>query len=508
MGDELRLRDMLAGAFEETASVGLWRICFAVGAGLGIGVLLAQYNTEGDSEWPEWIALPGDLFIDALKCLIVPMVFSSIVVCIGELVEAGKAARIGSRVMIYFAMSSLVSSTIGMLFGVLFSGMFVSQIDVNARSIPVPQFSIKCANGKYLVPSGANGGMALACTALSATTSDQFLIINSTDNFFTPSEVGLDNLDVTEQIFSIFHDLVPDNLIASFAGTSTLSVITFAIFFGAAIVKSYDKQSGAENYALLMVMQISVVSRMMVNYVIKFIPIAIVSMIAGSITSYASSLDLLQSVGFLILALFVALVTLTIGIMGTALFMTTGRNVFSYLKHIVPAQLFIFGCSSSIATLPMTMRCVDETKEISYALSRFVLPLGATSNLNGSAAYMTLVCVFMAKVGGYEELLSPIRYVLLAFVGAIASFGVAPVPHSGLVMAITVWRTTFGVDVPSVFSVLVSFDWILNRMRAVVNITNDTILVRIIAAQCDETVLHELKAHTEQDLRASPRQSV
>uniref|UniRef100_K3X4X0 Amino acid transporter n=1 Tax=Globisporangium ultimum (strain ATCC 200006 / CBS 805.95 / DAOM BR144) TaxID=431595 RepID=K3X4X0_GLOUD len=174
LGDELRLKDMLAGAFEETSPVSLWRICVAVAIGISLGVLLAQYSTDGNDEWPDWIALPGDLFIDALKCLITPMVFSSIVVCIGELVEAGKAARIGSRVMLYFAMSSLVSSTIGVLFGVLFSNLFVSQLNVKVTSFPLPQFSIKCPNGNYLASSpDAYGTMALACTSKNATMDHQ-----------------------------------------------------------------------------------------------------------------------------------------------------------------------------------------------------------------------------------------------------------------------------------------------------------------------------------------------
>ncbi|ETM97651.1 hypothetical protein PPTG_24880 [Phytophthora nicotianae INRA-310] len=339
------------------------------------------------------------------------------------------------------------------------------------------------------------------------------LALNDTSSNFATATATYTDINVSQQLFAILNEIIPSNMVKAFSSSSTMGVITLAIFFGIAVVMSHERTrrqlalgggpAGTTktdidiNHLLLLINHGGLVCQLMINSVVSLIPFAIVSMIAGSMAQYTSSMDLVESVGFLIVALALALITLTYGIMGMALFVTTRVNVFTYLRHIIPAQVFIFGCSSSIATLPMTMRCVDSTREVSYALSRFLLPLGATSNLNGSACYMTLACVFMAKVGGYGDLLTPLRYVLLVLVGAIASFGVAPVPHSGLVMAITVWHTAFNMDVPPVFSLLVGADWLLNRMRAIVNITNDTILVRIIADQCDETTITELELEAQ-----------
>ncbi|RLN59108.1 hypothetical protein BBJ29_003971 [Phytophthora kernoviae] len=476
--------DMFVSLYNQRSSSRIAFILTAAAIGVGLGVLFSHFELNGN--WASWISLPGDLFISALKCLIGPMVFCSIVGCIGQLVEAGKAASIGGRIMSYFVLCSLVSS----------------DTDKAAADLLV-----RCSNGQLLsmVSSGR-----LSCVE-DTNTAESFgrLTLNDTQSYFASSGSKLSDLDVSEQLFSILNEIVPENMIGAFSSSSTMSVITLAVFFGAAVVMSHDRTrqqlaagggpAGTTkgdievNHLLLLVNHSGLLCQLMINSVVKLIPFAIISMIAGSMAKYSSSTDLVESMGFLILALALALVTLTYGIMGLALFVTTRVNVFTYLRHIIPAQVFIFGCSSSIATLPMTMRCVDSTREVSYALSRFMLPLGATSNLNGSACYMTLVCVFMARVGGYGDLLTPLRYGLLVVVGAIASFGVAPVPHSGLVMAITVWHTVFNMNVPPVFSLLVGADWLLNRMRAIVNITNDTILLRIIAAQCDETTNTELE---------------
>ncbi|KAJ0405197.1 hypothetical protein ATCC90586_008825 [Pythium insidiosum] len=491
----LEVKDMIVSAYDYKANMAIWKIVLAAAIGIGLGTLLTTFEVDGDAA--SWISFPGDLFIAALKCLIVPMVFCSVVTCIGELVEAGKAASIGTRTILYFAMSSVTSSTVGVLSGIVFSPLFKTQVKARTGT-KTPTLALRCPGGGFLTADDSN---VLSCMpAANATASTNTLFrVNDTTSFFSSSTSTYAKLSVSDQIFGIANDLVPDNIINAFASASTLSVIVFAICFGIALAKSVDRKREGDNYPLLLISHTNTVCRMLINQVVQVIPFAIVSMIAGSMAQYSSSVGVLESVGWLVLALAAGLITLTLGILGTIFSIITRRNVFSYLKNIVPAQIFIFGCSSSIATLPITMRCVDSTRQVSPVLSRFVLPLGATSNLNGTAVYMPLACIFMAHVGGLEEKLTTVSYVLLAFVGAIASFGVAPVPHSGLVMVITVWRTVFNQDVPQVFSLLVGTDWMLNRMRAIVNITNDTLVCRIIAEQCDETAFAQLQQHEGMD---------
>ncbi|CAI5710953.1 unnamed protein product [Hyaloperonospora brassicae] len=474
--------DMITSLHENRTSVNIWQVGFGAALGLMLGVMLIHYNVGG--AWADWLAMPGHLFIAALKCLVTPMVFCNVIVCIGELVEAGKAASIGRRMIFSFAVASITSSCTGTLFAFAMSKLYHSSAVIPIKQA-FPLLSFQCADGKYL--SYASNG-TIACSSKNGTMPNSLFELKDVSGYLLMSDTEYANLNVSEQIFTILKDLVPNNIFDSFSGTSTLGVIVFAMVMGVALLKSVDKGTGVDNYPLLMVTHANTVILLLLNMVVKYTPIAVVSLIAGSIAGYSSSLVLIKGIAFLAGTLIVALLSLTIGIFGLALFVTTRRNIFTHLWHVLPAQLFIFGSSSSIAALPITLRCMDDTEEVPCQISRFILPLGATCNLNGTAVYMPLACVFLAKVGGYDALLTPLRFVLLAFVSAIASFGVAGVPHAGLVMVLTVWRTVFGVDVPVVFTILASTDWILDRLRSVVNMTNDTIIVRIIAAQQTEDI--------------------
>lgn len=489
-----RVKDMIATVNDVSnyARGNLWKFFLALGVGLGAGLLLNKYGVSEDLA--AWIALPGTLFVSALKALIVPVVFCSVVVSVGDLLAARKVSRVGTRTVVYFAMGSLMSSLLGVIFGIAFLSTFEKEMAV-ADTTKIAALTFKCFDGSYLAMA-ANGTMS--CTAQTAATdSTALLLLNDTTGFFTTSGTTYQKVSVSEQIIAILLNLVPENVLGSFANSLTVSVITFAICFSIASVRSVEQGSKTENYVFLMLEHLNVLARMMINAVVSFIPFAIVSLVAAAVTEPSTTLKMLEGVGYLILSLVSALTANAVVVMGLALYLTTGRNILSYLKHIVPAQIFVLSCASSVATLPLTMRCVDASREVSHALSRVVLSLGAASNFNGTAVYMPLVCIFMAKIDGYEDMLTPGRYALLCLVGAVTSFGVAAVPHAGLVMVITVWRTVFGMDVPPSFALLVGTDWILDRLRSIVNITNDTVIARIIASQCHEASLRQQEITTE-----------
>lgn len=488
----LNVRDVEAAELELNIGVSVWKVFIATLVGIGLGVLLNYYPVS--DQWAEWIGLPGTLFVYALECVMVPMMFCSIVVCLSDMVDTGKAGSICLRTFVIFLVLAFVSSFLGALFGFFFSGHFHTKASAITVTTPVV-FTFKCANGDYLAQA-ADGSML--CSAANATDTAKLTLVDSASYFSTES-TALTELGVSDQIFDILELAVPSNIMASFADSSALSIIMFAIWFGFAAIQSYDKTSQDENYLLLMIKQGNIIMRMLINGIMGYSPFAIVSLIAGAMaTSSGDSTDTLNDVGTLLIALCVGYLVLTVVILGTVFYVVTRRNVLSFLGKMIPAQFFVIGCSSSFATLPVTLRCVDSTKEISYALSRFVLPLATTSNMNGTALYMPIACIFMAKASGYEHLLTVDRYFLLALTSAISSFGVAAVPSSGLVMTMTVWKAVFGVAVPGSFQLLVTTDWVLDRLRSLVNVTNDTIVLRILAEQCHEKQYYVPEA---QDLR-------
>nr|CCA23968.1 dicarboxylate/Amino Acid:Cation (Na or H) Symporter (DAACS) family putative [Albugo laibachii Nc14] len=477
--DGLEMRDMFATGINQRDSISLIMILGSAIAGIALGFILSGNGIGEDAT--RWLELPGQLFIKALKCLIVPMVFCSIVTCIAKFIAVGQEVAVGARTIVAFVSMTILSSCTGTFFGWLFLSFFKVQKTLLYTEDVVPTLALRCPDGRYLTQLRND---TIVCMASRNRTENAQFELDDISYTFALKSPTFVNLSVSKEIFSLLDQLIPTNVLEAFVEGSTLGVISFAILFGVAITKSFrPKKEVTENYPLLLITQVGILVRMILNAVMAVLPIAIISLLAGAIVKLPCSLELVKSVGFLGVALLSALLTVTFGVLGLAMLVIARRNVFSYLKAIIPAQIFIASYCSSIATLPVTIRCVESTREVPASIARFVLSLGASCNLNGTAVYMPLACLFMAKISGIEPHLTIMSYIRLALVSAIASYGVAPVPHSGLVMVMTIWKTVFHTDVPAVFSIIVGVDWLLDRMCALVNVTNDALLARIIVGR-------------------------
>ena len=158
----------------------------------------------------------------------------------------------------------------------------------------------------------------------------------------------------------------------------------------------------------------------------------------------------------------------------------TKSNPFGYLKFIVPAQTTAFACASSAATMPVSLQCAEASGRVPLPIARFVIPLGATINMDGSAIYFPCACVWLAVLNGITPSFG--NYILLAILSTIGSAGTAPVPSAGLVMVLTAYNSVFGTTgVPDGFEFIVAIDWFLDRLQTVVNVTGDSIVAASIA---------------------------
>jgi Na+/H+-dicarboxylate symporter len=161
-------------------------------------------------------------------------------------------------------------------------------------------------------------------------------------------------------------------------------------------------------------------------------------------------------------------------------YFTTGDNPFGYFKFIIPAQTTAFACASSAATMPVTFQCVEASGRVPSAVARFIIPLGATINMDGSAIYFPCACIWLAVLNGITPNFG--NYILLCILSTIGSAGTAPVPSAGLVMVLTAYNTVFGTTgVPDGFEFIVAIDWFLDRLQTVVNVSGDTIVAATIA---------------------------
>ncbi|KAE9353401.1 hypothetical protein PR003_g3900 [Phytophthora rubi] len=155
-------------------------------------------------------------------------------------------------------------------------------------------------------------------------------------------------------------------------------------------------------------------------------------------------------------------------------------NPFDWLAKMVRAQLFALASASSAATLPVVMECIGDTKLVSPRLYRFVLSLGVTIGMDGAAVGTPIAVVFMAQVSGVS--IDPADYLAIWLASAVGSIGVGPVPSTGLVLIMTVWKTVFPSEaLPAAFAFIIATDWLIDRLHTVVNVTCDTVVCRVVA---------------------------
>jgi Na+/H+-dicarboxylate symporter len=220
-------------------------------------------------------------------------------------------------------------------------------------------------------------------------------------------------------------------------------------------------------------------------YSFDIIPsVAVFSLIIKAVGGQSDLATMFENVGYLVVATILAMVLqFFIVYVGFFAFFTRS-NPFTYLKFIVPAQTMAFACASSAATIPVTLKSVKSTGRVPDAIARFVVPLGATVNMDGGAIYFPCACIWLAILNGIEPDIG--SYFLLVIISTIGSAGTAPVPSASLVLIITAYNTVFNTTgTPDGFSYILAIDWFMDRLRTTLNVTGDAVVAGMVASLTD-----------------------
>ena len=343
--------------------IALWK---RVVAAMIIGIAVGLFWGEG-AETIKWV---GDLFIRAIKMLVVPLIFFSLVSGIAALGDLKKLGNVGGRALLLFVFTAAVSVSLGLTMGTIFQpGVGLDIALPTGAEIPEP-----------------------------ATTSP------------------------TEMILS----LIPENPVMTMAQGQILPLIIFALLFGIALLMAGEEASpiikGVDAGALVMQKM-----TMIVMELTPFGVFALMAWVAGTFGFEAllplGTMVILNYTGcFIIILLVYPLILKTIAKL----------PVVDFYRGIVDAQAVAFSTASSNAALPVTLRCVQRNLGVSKSVASFTVALGATINMNGTAMYLGLVALFGAQIFGIE--LTWISYLLIALTATLGSVGAAGIPGSGLVM--------------------------------------------------------------------------
>lgn len=281
-------------------------------------------------------------------------------------------------------------------------------------------------------------------------------------------------------------DMVPSNIFLSFNDALMLQVIFFALFFGVVLVM-LPAASAAPVAALVNGM--NDVFMKMVDVVMKAAPFFVFALMAGVVSRIAGDdpgavLQLFKSLAGYSLTVVLGLAIVVFLVYPLAMSLLMRRNIFMrFLKAISPAQLLAFSTSSSAATLPVTMECMEERIGVSKGTASFVLPIGATVNMDGTSLYQAVAVVFLAQFHLVD--LTFMQQLSIVGTATLANIGAAAVPSAGLITPFVV-LTSLGLD-PAWVAIILPVDRILDMCRTVLNVTGDATCCSVIAhAQGEE----------------------
>ena len=448
--------------------------------GLIAGIIWAFVSSSlGWNEFTiNWIDPFGTIFIRLLKFIAVPLVLFSIISGISGLKDISKLGRMGAKTLLLYLITTIMAVGLGLLLvNIIRPGDFVDE-GQRIRNRISYEIWVKQTTGvepkddKRLVSDPQYADIVQEMTSM--------------DLEQAQSAAGIeDKVQVAEKTkesapLDFLVEMVPENIVGSLSNnTLMLQVIFFAIFFGIVLALLPVEKA---HPMILLVNSINEVFLKMVELIMKAAPFFVFALLAGVISKMANtprevfeifkglgsySLTVLFGLGILIFGFYPTLITIFI----------KKLSYLSFLKKISPAQFLAFSTSSSAATLPVTMECVEENLGVSRNVTSFVLPIGATVNMDGTSFYQAVAVMFLAQMHMVELTLA--QQLTIVLTATLASIGSAAVPSAGLVMLIIVLQSV-GLN-PAWIAIIFPVDRILDMCRTVVNVTGDATVSTLIA---------------------------
>lgn len=468
-----------------------WKILI----GLILGVIWAIISSSlGWSAFTmNWIAPFGRIFINLLKLIAVPLVLFSILSGVAGLGDPSSLGRLGLKTLGMYFITTVLAITLGLvLVNIVAPGKLV---DENSRISNRFNYELWAAENNLATADGLSFRDDPQYQDQFSASSIENVKSSSNQVVAEKMEIAAATKDAGPLQFVL--DLVPSNIFASLSDNgSMLKVIFFALFFGIALL-FIPKERGEP--VIRLVDGIMEVFLKMVDLIMQAAPFFVFALLAGTVSKMAGDdvlkvLEIFKGLSWYSLTVFIGLAFMVSFIYPMVMkFLVRTVSYTGFFKAISPAQTLAFSTSSSAATLPVTMECVEDNLGVDKKISSFVLPIGATVNMDGTSLYQAVAVVFLAQLHFID--LSLGQQLTIVLTATLASIGSAAVPSAGLVMLIIVLQSV-GLN-PAWIGIILPVDRILDMCRTVVNVTGDATVSSVIAA--GENLLHYNKDHQTDD---------
>lgn len=413
---ELRTLKSLNHYLAQLLEKKLWaRVLFAMALGIGLGLLLMPENgfvRAGLSESiGEWLALPGKLFLRLVQMIMIPLIFASIITGLSSIEGGAQLRKLGSRLGIYFIITTVVSITIGIT------------------------LAVTIQPGKYM-------------QSADAADTDTKVEVMQQEKLSMPDRIS---------------DVLPANPLESMLSGEMLAIVVFTIIIGLAIMQLKPEM---KNPMLNMLGAMQEICMTVVKWAMKLVPYAVFGLMAQLVSSIG--IDGMKGIGVYVGTVLLALVLLLILYL-IVVRVFGGIKPGAFLSKIKDAQLLAFSTTSSAAVMPLSIKTAQDELGVSKGVSNFVIPIGATINMDGTAVYQAISTLFIAQVYGIVLDIDTILLIMLTLVSA--SIGTPAIPGGGVVILASVLQ---GAGIPTEgVMLIIGVERILGMFRTVTNVTGD-----------------------------------
>ena len=414
-----------------------WQILLGMFAGVLFAFLMVQFEW-GSKFVSDWIKPFGNIFINALKLIAVPLILASLIKGISDLKDISKLSKMGGRTIGIYIVTTVIAVSIGL----------------TVVNIVKPGKSISEETRANLV-----------------------------ENYKGDAESRIAEANKQKEAgpLQALEDIVPSNIFAAASDNGNmLQVIFFAIFFGIGLILIPEEQSSPVKKFFD---GFNEVILKLIDLIMLAAPYGVFALLAALVVE-SPSLDLFKALGWYALCVLIGLI-LMIGVYISFVWIFTKKSPSFFLKGISPAQLLAFSTSSSAATLPVTMERTEEHLGVDEEVTSFVLPIGATINMDGTSLYQAVAAIFIAQAFGMNlDLAAQLGIIVTA---TLASIGSAAVPGAGMVMLVIVLSQA---GIPEAgLALIFAVDRPLDMCRTVVNVTGDAAVSMMVAKSVDK--LHD-----------------
>ncbi|CAD7675254.1 unnamed protein product [Nyctereutes procyonoides] len=425
----------------------------------------------------KYFSFPGELLMRMLQMLVLPLIISSLVTGMAAL-DSKASGKMGMRAVVYYMTTTIIAVVIGIIIVIIihpgkgtkenmhregkivqvtaadaFLDLIRNMFPPNLVEACFKQFKTNYEKRSFKVPIQSNETLMAA-------------VINNVS-------------EAMETLTRITEELIP--VPGSVNGVNALGLVVFSMCFGLVIGNMKEQGQALREFFD----SLNEAIMRLVAVIMWYAPLGILFLIAGKIVEMEDMGVIGGQLAMYTVTVIVGLLIHAVIVLPLLYFLVTRKNPWVFIGGLLQALITALGTSSSSATLPITFKCLEENNGVDKRVTRFVLPVGATINMDGTALYEALAAIFIAQVNNFE--LNFGQIITISITATAASIGAAGIPQAGLVTMVIV-LTSVGLPTDDI-TLIIAVDWFLDRLRTTTNVLGDSLGAGIV----EHLSRHELK---------------